>query len=314
MKHMELSLEEPQQLQRVAHALSSELRIRILQLLDECSMNVLELSQRLEVPISTVSNSIVVLEDAGLIRTERQSGVRGVAKLCSRKNDIVTIRLNRLFRRETQSYFHNMPIGAYTDCNVVPVCGLLSRERNIGDHDNVASFYDPGRHEAQLLWFQQGFVEYRFSNQVLRDHTLNTLEVSFEACSEAPNWRRDWPSDITVGINDVELGTWCCPGDFGGRQGRFTPEWWLPSSTQYGLLKRWRVDKNGSWLDDERISSVTLDDLHLTEKPYISVKIGVKPDAVHQGGINLFGEHFGDHRQAIVMRLDCKEKPQDHPQ
>lgn len=314
MKHMELSLGNPQQLQRVAHALSSELRIRILQLLDECSMNVLELSQRLEVPISTVSNSIVVLEEAGLIRTERQSGVRGVAKLCSRKNDIVTIRLNQLFRRETQSYFHNMPIGAYTDCNVVPTCGLLSKQSNIGDHDNVASFYDPGRFEAQLLWFQQGFVEYRFSNQVLRDHTLNTLEVSFEACSEAPNWRRDWPSDITVGINDVELGTWCCPGDFGGRQGRFTPEWWLPSSTQYGLLKRWRVDKTGSWLDDERISSVTLDDLHLTDKPYISVKIGVKPDAVHQGGINLFGEHFGDHRQAIVMRLDCKEKPQDHPQ
>ena len=34
----------------------------------------------------------------------------------------------------------------------------------------------------------------------------------------------------------------------------------------------------------------------------------VKPDAVHQGGINLFGERFGDHNQAIVMRLDCKAK------
>lgn len=308
MKHMELSLQDPQKLQQVAHALSSELRIRILQLLDECSMNVLELSQRLDVPISTVSNSIVVLEEADLIRTERQTGVRGVAKLCSRKKDTVTIKLHYLVPREVESHYYNMPIGGYSDCNVVPTCGLLSSRSNIGEHDNVASFYDPGRYEAQLLWFMQGFVEYRFSNQVLKEHGLKCMEVSFEACSEAPNYRKDWPSDITVGINDIELGTWCCPGDFGGRQGRFTPEWWLPSSTQYGLLTRWRVDASGSYLNDQRISDVTLDQLKLTNKPYISLKIGVKPDAVHQGGINLFGEQFGDHRQAIVMRLDCIEK------
>ena len=33
-----------------------------------------------------------------------------------------------------------------------------------------------------------------------------------------------------------------------------------------------------------------------------------KPDALHQGGINLFGERFGDYNQAIVMRLDCTAK------
>lgn len=312
MKHMELSLQEPEKLQRVAHALSSELRIHILQLLDECSMNVLELSQRLEVPISTVSNSIVVLEEAELIRTERQAGVRGVAKLCSRKKDTVSIQLHHLYHKKVESYFYSMPIGAYTDCWVVPTCGLLSARSNIGEHDNVASFYDPGRFEAQLLWFQQGFVEYRFSNQVLKDHELKCLEVSFESCSEAPNYRKDWPSDITVDINGIELGTWCCPGDFGGRQGRFTPEWWLPSSTQYGLLTRWLVNEDGCYLNDERISDVTLQQLTLTDKPYISLKIGVKAGAVHQGGINLFGEQFGDHQQAIVMRLDCVEKKKNN--
>lgn len=307
MKHMELSLTDPQKLQKVAHALSSELRLNILQLLDERSMNVLELSQRLNVPISTVSNSIVVLEEADLIRTERQSGVRGVAKLCSRKKDTVSIQLAHYSHREIESIFYAMPIGAYSDCRVVPTCGLLSGQGNIGEHDNEASFYDPKRFEAQLLWFQQGFVEYRFPNQLLKDHALRCLEVSFEACSEAPNYCKDWPSDITVGINDTELGTWCCPGDFGGRQGRFSPEWWLPSSTQYGLLTRWRVDDTGSYLNDEPISDVTLTQLSLTDKPYISLKIGVKPDAVHQGGINLFGEGFGDHKQSIVMRLDCAE-------
>lgn len=309
MKHMELNLADPQRLQKVAHALSSELRLSILALLDECSMNVLELSQRLGVPISTVSNSIVVLEEADLIRTERQSGVRGVAKLCSRKHDTITVNLHQIVKRDMTSHFLSMPIGAYSDCHVVPTCGLLSRQSAIGEQDSVAAFYDPGRYDAQLMWFQQGYVEYRFPNQLLHENGLRCLEVSFEACSEAPNYRKDWPSDITVSINGMELGTWCCPGDFGGRQGRFTPEWWLPSSTQYGLLKRWRVDDKGAYLDDEQISNVTLEQLQLLNRPYISVRIAVKEDAPHQGGINLFGEHFGDHKQAIVLRLDCMNHP-----
>ena len=308
MKHMNLNLSEPARLQKVAHALSNELRLKILALLDECSMNVLELSQRLDMPVSTVSNSIVVLEEADLIRTERQSGVRGVSKLCSRKKDTISIQLANMARRELESFFFNMPIGAYSDFDVTPTCGLLSHERNLGENDNPATFYDPSRFQAQLLWFQQGYVEYRFSSQVLMEHEAKCLALSFEACSEAPNYRKDWPSDITVSINGVELGTWCCPGDFGGRQGRYSPEWWLTSSTQYGLMKRWKVTSDGCYLDNEKISSVTLDQLHLTDKPYISVRISVKPDAVHQGGINLFGERFGDYNQAIVMRLDCTAK------
>ena len=308
MKHMNLSLSEPARLQKVAHALSNELRLKILSLLDERSMNVLELSQRLNMPISTVSNSITVLEEADLIRTERQSGVRGVSKLCSRKKDNITIQLAKTAKRELESFFYHMPIGAYSDFVVTPTCGLLSHERNIGENDNPATFYDPARFQAQLLWFQQGYVEYRFSSHALMEQEAQCLAIAFEACSEAPNYRKDWPSDITVSINGVELGTWCCPGDFGGRQGRCTPEWWLPSSTQYGLLKRWKVMADGCYLDDVRISDVTLEQLHLTDKPYIAVRIGVKPDAVHQGGINLFGERFGDHNQAIVMRLDCKAK------
>lgn len=78
-------LEDPKLLQVVARALGSDIRIRILELLDENSMNIIELSQRLDMPVSTVSNNVMVLEEANLIRTERQAGIRGVMKLCSRK-------------------------------------------------------------------------------------------------------------------------------------------------------------------------------------------------------------------------------------
>ena len=33
---------------------------------------------------------------------------------------------------------------------------------------------------------------------------------------------------------------------------------------------------------------------------------GIKPDAKHQGGLNLFGERFGDYAQGLVYSVDYK--------
>ena len=57
-----------------------------------------------------------------------------------------------------------------------------------------------------------------------------------------------------------------------------------------------------------KISDVRISDLNLMENAFIRLSIAVKKDAAHQGGINLFGEKFGDYNQAIVMRLDYIEK------
>ena len=32
-------------------------------------------------------------------------------------------------------------------------------------------------------------------------------------------------------------------------------------------------------------------------------KIGIKPDAIHKGGINLFGKNFGDYKQSIILKI-----------
>jgi len=309
MKNLDLTLNDPEQLALVARALGSEMRLRIMQLLGERSMSIVELAQEMDAPLSTISNNVVILEKAELIRTERRNGVRGVMKLCSRKKDHVMIDLvGQENRKGIESSFQYMPIGHYTDCRITPTCGMAGAEGNIGLQDDPAVFYEPDHFGAQLLWFQSGYVEYRFSSRAAVGRRMHCMEISFEVCSEAPNYRKDWPSDITVWVNGVELGTWHCPGDFGGRQGRYSPAWWPMSATQYGLLKRWRIDQSGCLLDDEIISGVTLDQLRLGEKPYISLRIGVKDDAAQQGGINLFGEQFGDYNQAIMMRLDSVDE------
>lgn len=124
-----------------------------------------------------------------------------------------------------------------------------------------------------------------------------------ELCSEAPNFDNDWPSDITLWINDVEIGTWTSPGDFGDRRGKLNPDWWIDWATQYGLLKTWRVDKERTTIDMDKVSDVSLADLALEGRHHLKLRIGIKSDALHKGGINLFGRQFGDYPQDIVMKV-----------
>ena len=196
-----------------------------------------------------------------------------------------------------------MPIGAFVDCQAAPTCGLLSSTGIIGLLDDPASFYEPGRTDAQLLWFRHGYVEYRFPNRLPGLAEPESLRLSMEVCSEAPLYNRDWPSDITVWINGVEVGTWTSPGDFGGERGRLTPEWWTPRNTQYGLLKVWHINDQATEVDGMRLSGVTLRELKLQDQPFIAVRIGVKPDAEHPGGLNLFGDRFGNYPQALILRV-----------
>jgi predicted transcriptional regulator len=144
------------------------------------------------------------------------------------------------------------------------------------------------------------------------DARLTGLEISMELCSEAPLYNANWPSDITVSINGVELGTYLSPGDFGGEPGLLNPPWWDLRNTQYGLLKKWKVDENGSYIDGRRLSGVTVDQLGIHDSPAFALRIGVKPDAANIGGLNLFGSKFGNYEQDLLVRFDYKPHKSGH--
>lgn len=73
---------------------------------------------------------------------------------------------------------------------------------------------------------------------------------------------------------------------------------------QYGLLKNWKVGPNATYLDNEPISKFSIGELNLKDNCFISVKIGIKENAKNVGGVSLFGEHFGDYPQNIVLKID----------
>lgn len=303
-RHLNLNLNEIDRLCPVAKALSSPVRVRMIALLSARAMNVNELAVALDLPVSTAALNVRQLEEAGLIRTEIQPGIRGAMKLCSRAVDAVSMRLIPQVRDGLSALMLQLPIGSYSCAEGIrPECGLVSEHAWIGESNAPRTFYHPDRAHAQMLWFSSGFLEYRFSLGEVDPGQVEWLEFSMEISSNAPLYREDWKSDISVQVNGCTLGTWVSPGDYGGRRGRLNPSWWSETASQYGLLKTWRVDGEGSTLDGEAISGTRLEDLRLSCGDYISLRVGVDAHAEHVGGMNLFGEKFGDYAQGIVMRV-----------
>ena len=288
----------------MARALASDTRITILNYLGDRIVPVAEIAQDLGLPASTANMHITILERAGLLHTQLQPARRGLQKICARTYDELVISLPHGAKASGGSAIVQMPVGAYSRFQVEPTCGLASTTGLIGLLDDPLSFYEPGRMEAQLLWVGIGFVEYDFPVRVPTGSCVAALQLSAEVCSEAPLNDPDWPSDISLWINSVLVGTWTSPADFGGQRGRLTPSWWEDKDSQYGLLKRWRVGTEGTTIDGVALSPVTTADIGLRTGEPVHVRIGIQRDAENVGGVNLFGRGFGNYPQDIELRIE----------
>lgn len=311
-KNFQLSIKNEADLEKIRNigaALSSIDKLKILQLLSVRPMTLSELSRSLDLAVSTVSFHVDALVKAQLIFISYEPGVKGHVKLCTKAThnlyidfDMVTNNDDTLLNsKETIE----MPIGNFVDFCVQSPCGMAGSKEQLVENDNPDAFFSPNRSQAELIWFQSGYVSYAFPTHFLKNNVnYNRISFSMELCSETVYFRNDWPSDITLWINDVEIATYTSPGDFGGRRGKYTPDYWFINSTQYGVLRRWTVTNTGVYIDNKLVNRhVTFKDLKLKENNKIKLTIGIKDDATYKGGINLFGKNFGDYPQAIVMTI-----------
>jgi predicted transcriptional regulator len=287
-------------------SLASEVRIRILRLLNSAGpRNVNQVAEELGLPQSTISANIQVLVDAGLVQTKSQRARKGSQKICySTFSEVLIAFKEAVPAQDSDAIEVAMPLGLYTRCEVSAPCGLCSTDGVIGLLDVPDTFLDPDRMRTGLLWFTRGFVEYQFpNNATLAKASVKALDLSLELSSEVPGTSKNWPSDITIAINGREIDTWTAPGDYGDKRGKHTPDWWKLAGSQYGDLKQWRVTKDGTFRDGVKVSPCRLEDLDLATHRSIRMRIGVKDDARHPGGINIFGSGFGNHSKDIVLSL-----------
>ncbi|MDP4095999.1 helix-turn-helix domain-containing protein [Paenibacillus sp. P96] len=286
----------------VYEALASEVRLNIIRLLADTPMNIRELAEALGLSSAIMTMHVKKLEKAALITTKMLPGRGGVQKVCSLAVDSIHITMPPHERDNRQFHQTEISVGHYTDVDIEPTCGLATVEKIIGEFDEPRYFLDSERVNAKILWFGRGHIEYKIPNFLLASQKPGELEITMELSSEAPSTNDNWPSDISFYLNDVKLGVWTSPGDFGDNRGKYTPSWWPDNINQYGLLKRLRVTPEGTYMDGNRISDVTLDEVVIAQKQW-KFRIAVTEDAKHIGGVTLFGTGFGNYNQDIVFRL-----------
>jgi predicted transcriptional regulator len=168
---------DPEEDIEVLKGLASPIRVRILKLLHmEGPLNGNDIADRLQLPQSTVSTNLQILETAGLIRTETQKARKGNQKICHSTFDEVLV----MFKDDIRPLSSNtievaMPLGLYTSCEVSAPCGLCSTTGIIGLLDVPETFLDPDRMKTGLIWFTRGFIEYQFPNNAKL--AQNTIEA-----------------------------------------------------------------------------------------------------------------------------------------
>lgn len=289
----------------VFKALGSELRINIIKLLQENhEMNMNELATSLGITNGALTSHIKKLEESGIIQVMTERGGHGNQKICKVAVDKIVVDVESEETEEDQNIYNTeVKVGHYSDYNVYPTCGLATSKAIVGEVDDPRYFSHPDRINAGILWFTKGYIEYMIPNLLPRETKIDQITVSLEISSEAPGINNDWPSDISIFLNDVKIGTWTSPGDYGDVQGIFTPDWWFPNWNQYGLLKMIVINKKGTFVDGLKISDVTINQFNLDYKSTVRFKFEIEEDAKNIGGITIFGSEFGNYNQDIKVRI-----------
>ena len=296
---------------QILRGLASPLRLRIMRhLLKQGPLNINQIAKAFRQPQSTIASNIQILEETGLIETKISKASKGQQKICYARYSEIVVKIDpEATNRDKDIIEVEMPLGLYTTSNVSAPCGLCSTEKILGMLDVPELFLDPARVKAALVWFGRGYIEYKFPNNAkVINANVEALEFIMELSSEVPGTNVDWPSDISLWVNGIKIGTWQCPGDYGDQRGILTPLWWKLEGSQYGILTSWRISQHGTYLGDIKLSNVTLDELQLPEHHSVKLRIGIDDKAGLPGGINIFGRGFGNHDQDIKMRLHLVKK------
>lgn len=301
-----LNLKEIERTATVCKALSSQTRLEILRCIIDNSLTISQLAEIFMLPMSSMCLHIKILKEAGLIETYPKPGLHGTQKLCAIITSQVSVDFSAHFNLEdeTPPVIVEMPIGHYSRCEVTPPCGLAAVDFYLAEVDSPYGFYSPERFMASLLWFTHGELEYTFPNAALKKKQLKQIEFSFEICSEAPGYNKDWPSDIDFELNHKLITTIHLKGDNGGRRGIYNPSWWSDSNSQYGDYIIIRITHNGCFLEKEKVSSESIESLGLQEGYHFTFTLKCNTNNKYSGGMNLFGRQFGDYNQGIMMKVE----------
>lgn len=298
-----------EQIEVLCNALGDKKRLIILKELQTppFKIAITDLARKLNVPITTLVHHVEVLEKAGLININYKNDDKKNTRILGRK--IRDIHLNLYRPVEPIEVKHlcetqEMRVGNYINFEGGKLLFATNSQVYLQREDY---YYHPQRFNAEIIYTTFGVIEYYFDNFVTKKGTVEKLVLYIEICSEFPFYDMNHKSDITFWINNKEVTTYTCKGDYGDRRGKQNPDWWLDVNTQYGEMVTLSVDDKGVYINGTLVNDkITIWDLKLEKDNKISLKLGNKKTAKNPGGFNIFGKGFGDHAQDIVLQLYYK--------
>lgn len=283
-------------------ALSSDTRLDIITLLSKGELSIKEIAEKLNLSSAIIVRHIRILEDENIISTHTVNINGSIHKKCVLLNvyyEIFPTWSEEIIGGTINHNTSEVEVGQYTDICVKAPCGLADDNGDIGDKDRVNEFFMPERINASLLWFSDGYVEYKFPNIAKQSQKIVSLELSGEFGSEHAGYKDDWPSSINVYINDTFACTFTVPGDFGSKKGLLTPDWW--KNNQYGILISIKIDTEGIFVNGEKKSNITINQLK-NIAGYWKVKFETNKPESKGCGLTIFGKTFGNYNQSLVLK------------
>lgn len=325
---------EGRNMAHIVKALSNEIRIQILELLENREMNIHEIQEKLGLSKTTVLMHLGVLEEAGFISTYYVPGTVGHQKFCRKEYDRLIFNFTPMKEADTNKNYYEVLVnpGNYFNFEIYPPCGLASKDNVIVRWDDPSVFFCKERVDAAMAWCAYGYLEYRIPlNIPYEDLGFSKLEIALEISAqsgiegnrmlmfpeEIPATKlTDGISDVTFWINDMELVTCTVHSEAATKKaGKYTPAWWR--GEQYGELLRIVVDEQGTAVNgvktgDTKLSQILPESvlkrnirmkLLMTASDCLVLRIGCKPNAEHMSGFSLFGKDFGNHSTDISVKF-----------
>jgi len=309
----------------VIKALSNEVRLKILSMLADKPMNVQALARELGLSKTAVLGHVNLLEQAGFIQSEYKTGSLGSQRICHKIYERLVFDFDPLTHgdEDEDTYYETeIPVGNYFGFDAWAPCGLATHNHIVQKWDDPAVFCDIERVHSSLVWFAFGYLEYRIPlNALFNDKHITKVKINFEvsphhmvknhnALMLPPGITADRITeditDVTIWVNGQEIGTETVSLGEDRETAIHTPAWWR-TQPYHGELLKISLNEGGCFLNRRKTCELTGTQILAKQDGYLTLRIGIKPDAEHMNGIMLFGRDFGRYDKGIDVRFFISE-------